>query len=103
MPIAPVAKALTLRDHVIGSEEGKLDLYGVFNSIRPQSGYPYKNGRFCVFVQLAGGLGKMPCFVDIRSAVDDQLIHMTETRELNLPNRETLVVGATVKGVVFRP
>jgi hypothetical protein len=47
--VVPVAKAMTLCDHHIGYSDGKVDLYGIFNTIRPRSGFPYARARFCVF------------------------------------------------------
>jgi hypothetical protein len=63
MAIVPVARALYLCDYHIGFSDGKVDLYGLFNAIRPSHGYPYAQGRFCVFAQLVNGLGKVPFFV----------------------------------------
>src|SRR5439155_22788128 len=87
--IVPVAKALTLCDFHIGYSDGKVDLYGLFNAIRPQNGYPYTRGRFCVFAQLINGLGNVPFFVDIRFAATDELVWTTETLELSFPNRNS--------------
>jgi hypothetical protein len=89
-PILPVAKGLYLCDYVIGSESSKVDLYGLFNAIRPQK-YPHTQGRFCVFAQLVNGLGDVPFFVDIRDAGRDQLIYTTETKHLSFPSRTTVV------------
>src|SRR5438132_1898070 len=91
MAILPVAKALYLCDFHVGYSDGKVDLYGLFNAIRPQNGYPYTRGRFCVFAQLINGLGNVPFFVDIRFAATDELVWTTETRELSFPNRNTVV------------
>jgi hypothetical protein len=56
MAIVPVAKAMFLCDFHIGYSNGKVDLYGLFNAIRPEHGYPYNRGQFCVFAQLINGL-----------------------------------------------
>jgi len=87
--ILPVPKALTLCDYHIGYEDGKVDLYGIFNAIRPRS-YPHRQTRFCVFTQLAGGLGEIPFFIDIRFGATNELIHTTETRILQFPNRQVV-------------
>jgi hypothetical protein len=81
---------LYLCDYVIGYENGKTDLYGLFNAIRPES-YPHTQGRFCVFAQLVGGLGNVPFFVDVVRRADDAVIHTTETRSLQFPSRTKVV------------
>jgi hypothetical protein len=88
--ILPVPRALTLCDYQVGYQNGKVDLYGIFHRIRPRD-YPHVQTQFCVFAQLAGGLGEIPFFVDIRYAQRDELIHTTETRTLRFPNRDVLV------------
>lgn len=100
--IVPVAKGMYLCDYVIGAEKGKVDLYGLFNAIGPQDGYPYTRGRFCVFAQLVGGQGKVPFFVDIRYAPTDELVYLTETKALDFPDRETIVQMAVgIEGCTF--
>ena len=100
--IVPVAKAIYLCDFHIGYSDGKVDLYGLFNAIRPQNGFPYVCGRFCVFAQLNNGLGIVPFFVDIRFADNDELVWTTETHELNFPNRNTIVqLAMTIEGCRF--
>jgi hypothetical protein len=89
-PILPVPKGLYLCDYVIGSERSKVDLYGVFNAIRPST-YPHVQGRFCVFAQLLNGLGHVPFFVDVRDAAQDRLIYTTQTNHLSFPDRSTVV------------
>jgi hypothetical protein len=102
MAIIPVAKALYLCDYHIGYSHGKVDLYGLFNAIRPQNGYPFTQGRFCVFAQLTGGLGDIPFFVDIRFAPDDELVRTTEPRQLNFPDRATVVqMALMIEGCRF--
>jgi hypothetical protein len=89
-PIVPVAKGLYLCDYVIDYENGKVDLYGLFNAIR-SSTYPHMQGRFCVFAQLINGLGRVPFFIDIRDAAHDQLIYTTQINHLSFPDRNTVV------------
>jgi hypothetical protein len=93
--ILPVAKGLYLCDYVIGYENGKTDLYGLCNAIRPKA-YPHTQGRLCVFAQLINGLGHIPFTIDIRDAASDQIIHTTQTHELFFPNRVTVVQLALV-------
>jgi hypothetical protein len=96
MAVVPVARAIYLCDYHIGLSDGKVDLYGLFNLIRPKVGYPYDRSRFCVFVQLSDGLGEIPFFIDIRNAATNELIHMTEPRTLTFPHRNALVQLAIV-------
>src|SRR5438105_5101892 len=102
MAVLPFAKALYLCDYHIGYSTGKVDLYGLFNALQPESGFPYSGGRFCVFAQLINGLGKVPFFVDIRFALSDELIWTTETRQLTFPNRNTIIqVALAIEGCQF--
>jgi hypothetical protein len=100
--ILPVAKALYLCDYQIGYSNGKVDLYGLFNAIRPQDGFPYTRGRFCAFAQLINGLGRVPFWIDIRFAATDELIWMTEVRELHFPSRSVVAqVALAIEGCRF--
>ncbi len=102
MTIVPVAKAMYLCDYHVGYSNGKVDLYGLFNAIRPEDGYPYTRGRFCVFAQLANGLGAVPFFIDIRFARTDQFVYTTETRTLSFPDRNTVVqLAMKIEGCQF--
>ena len=89
--VVPVARALYLCDYHIGSSGGKVDLYGLFNAIRPQNGFPHTVGQFCVFAQLTNGLGRIPFFVDVRFAETDKVVWTTNTRELIFPSRNVVV------------
>jgi hypothetical protein len=100
--IVPVARAIYLCDYHFGYSNGKIDLYGLFNAIRPQGGYPYTRSRFCFFAQLTNDLGRVPFFVDIRFAATDELVWMTETRELNFPDRHSIVqLALLIEGCRF--
>jgi len=100
--ILPVAKALYLCDYHIGYSDGKVDLYGLFNAIRSQTGFPYTQGRFCVFAQLINGLGSIPFFIDIRFAETDELVWTTEVRQLAFPSRTTVVqLALMIEGCRF--
>jgi hypothetical protein len=72
MSVLPVSKALYLCDNYAGYSDGKVDLYGLFNAIRPLTGFPHRRSRFCVFAQLSNGLGGVPFFIDIRFAETDR-------------------------------
>ena len=89
--VAPVAKAIYLCDEHVGYGDGKVDLYGLFNAIRPASEYPYVNGRFCVFTQLVSGLGVVSYFVDIRDAATLELVWTSIVRTLTFPARSTVL------------
>ena len=103
MAVVPVAKAMYLCDYHIGYSNGKVDLYGLFNAIRPQKGFPYTRGRFCILAQLVNGLGQVPFFIDVRFAQTDELVHTTETRSLTFPNRNTVVqVAMGIEGCRFQ-
>ena len=100
--INPVARALTLCDYHMGYSDGKVDLFGVFDAIRPEQGFPHAHPQFCVFAQLVNGLGEVSFFVDIRSTTDDELIWTTATRRLTFPNRTTLIkLALTIEGCRF--
>jgi hypothetical protein len=99
--VLPVAKAIYLCDYQVGYENAKVDLYGLFNAIRPKS-YPHMQGSFCVFAQLINGLGTIPFFIDIREARTDQLTHTTLTHHLTFPSRNTVVqMALRVKQCLF--
>lgn len=100
--VVPVAKAMTLCDYHFGYSDGKVDLYGLFNAIRPEAGYPYNCWRFCVFAQLVNGLGQVPFFVDIRFSETDELVWNTEVRHLRFPDRTTVVqLALSIEGCPF--
>jgi hypothetical protein len=103
MAVVPVAKAMYLCDYLIGYSNGKVDLYGLFNAIRPEQGFPYTRGRFCIFAQLINGHGQVPFFIDVRFAQTDELVQTTETRSLTFPDRSTVVqVAMEMEGCRFQ-
>ncbi len=100
--VVPVAEAMSLCDYHVGYSNGKVDLYGLFNAIQPDAGYPYSHGRFCIFAQLIRGLGQVPFFVDIRFAETDELVWNTEVRQLRFPDRTTVVqLALTIEDCSF--
>ena len=101
-PIVPTARSLYLCDHEFGTDAGKFDLYGIFNAIRPTSAYPYVKSQFCVFAQLANGLGRVPFQIDIREADSDQLIYTTRLNTLLFPSRTVVIdVAISIQGCTF--
>lgn len=83
MPIVPVANGLYLCDFHVGYADGKVDLYGLCDSIRAPNGFPFVAAPFCVFAQLNNGLGEVPFFLDVRFTGTGELIRSTETRQLS--------------------
>lgn len=99
--IRPFARALFLCDWVIGDDNGKTDLYGLFNAIRAET-YPHVQKRFCLFAQLTGGLGDIPFYADVIFRPRDELVWTTEVQLLRFPNRDMLVqLAVEVKGCPF--
>jgi hypothetical protein len=99
--VLPSAKGLYLCDYHVGYENGKVDLYGLFNAIQPAS-YPHVQQQFCVFAQLANGLVRIPFFVDIRYAPRDELIYTSARNVLVFPNRTSVVqVALAIRGCKF--
>jgi hypothetical protein len=100
MAVIPVAKALYLCEET-DVEGGSLNLYALFDGIRPR-GYPHTHPSFVCFAQLRGGLGDIPCHIDIRRADDSRLIHVTDILRLHFSNRDQLLqVAVNVQGCVF--
>jgi hypothetical protein len=100
--ILPVAKSLYLCDGHLGFASGKTDLMGIFDSIRPQGGYPHSHPSLVAFARLAQGLGTIPFRVDIRLAASGQFVAGTLVQHLIFPDRDTIVnMVVTLKGVSF--
>ena len=98
--ILPVAKALYLCDYQFAGVNGKSDLYGIFHGLRPKA-YPHTQPRFCVFAQLASGLGELPFFIEIVGP-DERLVYSSTTRKFRFPNRETVIqLTFEIKGCRF--
>jgi hypothetical protein len=98
--IVPVAKALYLCEEV-DVEGGMTNLYALFSAIRPRH-YPHRHESFVCFAQLVGGLGHVPCHVDIRRAETGQLVYCTNILPLHFPDRDTLLqVRVNIEGCEF--
>ncbi|WP_157369426.1 DUF6941 family protein [Zavarzinella formosa] len=98
----PTAKSILLCDRCVSQADGKIDLLGAFNGIRPKSGYPHIHERFCVYAQLTDSLGDVPFFFDIRFLETDELIWTTETRILKFPDRMMIVhLACSIEGCRF--
>jgi hypothetical protein len=100
--IVPVAKALTLCDRIVGQPKGKVDLFGLFNAIRPPAGYPFVLRRFCAFAQLGSGLGDLDVHVDISRAATGEFVWATDPHRLRFPTREAILqVALRIDGCEF--
>lgn len=100
--IIPSVRALYVCDRYVRKSSGNVDLYGVFNAIRPQAGFPYARAHFCVFAQLVNGLDRLPFFIEIRAAATDELVYSTATHSLVFPDRTTVVqMAMKIEGCVF--
>lgn len=89
--IVPAVKSIYLCDKIVGAANGKVDLQGVFSTIRPPRGYPHAQGRITVFAQLANGLGEVATRVEICRAGTRELIRPTEPKVIAFPTRTTLI------------
>jgi hypothetical protein len=102
MPIVPIARSIFLCDRHVAYRNGKVDLVGVFNAIRPSDGFPHTRERFAIFAQLAGGLGVTPFFFDIHYARTAELVWTTAVRDLTFPDRDTIVqIAMVIEGCRF--
>jgi hypothetical protein len=65
-------------------------LAGVFNAIRA-GGFPHTGTRVVVFAQLIGGIGAVPCHIDVRHADRDEVVYGSGRLTLQFPDRLTVV------------
>ena len=99
--IIPVPRSLFLCDFHVGYPDGRVDLSGVFNAIRPAV-YPHVRPRLVLFAQLSGGLGDVPFFFDIRREGADEGIWTTEVRTVRFPDRTAIrQLVMTITGIRF--
>ncbi|MBA4186737.1 MAG: hypothetical protein C0467_01840 [Planctomycetaceae bacterium] len=98
--IIPVSRSLFLCDFHVGYANGRVDLYGIFNAIRPAI-YPHNRQSLVVFAQLTGGLGDVPFFFEIRRD-SDELIRTTAVNYIHFSDRLASVqLAVTMQGVQF--
>ena len=96
-----MSRSLFLCDFHVGYPDGRVDLTGIFTTIRPAV-YPHVRPRFVVFAQLTGALSDVPFFFEIRREADDELIRMTALRTIHFANRvSTVNLAMTLEGVRF--
>ncbi len=99
--IIPVSRSLFLCDFHVGYQDGRVDLYGILNALRPAV-YPHFRPHLVVFAQLTGGVGSVPFFYEIRRARDDELIRATGTNTVRFLDRTTILqLAVTLEGIRF--
>lgn len=99
--IIPASRSLFLCDFHVGYQDGRVDLYGIFNALRPAI-YPHVRRQVVVYAHLTGGLGHVPFFFDVRRASNDELIRTTGVRSVHFPDRGANVqLAMTLEGVRF--
>ena len=97
----PVSRSLYLCDSYAGYQDGRVDLHGLHNAVRPAL-YPHVRRRFVVFTPLTGGLGEVPLHIDFRLADRDRLVHTTLRYPVRFTDRTTVVpVAVTIAGCPF--
>lgn len=94
MAIIPVARSMYLCDRYFSHTNATVDLFGVFNAIKPDDGYPFVRRQICVFTQLANGLGDLTLQVDMRFANTGKLVYSSEVRRIVFEDRTTIVQAA---------
>lgn len=99
--IIPVSRSLFLCDFHVGYADGRVDLYGILNALRPAI-YPHNHQSLVVFAQLTGGLGEVPFYIDIRREGEDLPVFTTLVRTIHFPSRTTIVQPAmTIENLRF--
>jgi hypothetical protein len=99
--VLPLSRSLFVCEFHVGYQDGKVDLYGLFNGIRPAI-CPHHRRQMVVFAQLSGGIGDVPFFLDIRNARTDTVVYTTRVMNLNFPSRTTLMqLAVTLEGCRF--
>jgi hypothetical protein len=90
MPIIPVVRQLFLSEHFVRYEDSKADLYGIFNRLTSNTGFPYQSAPICVFAQLTNGLGRMAFGIQVRRAESGELLFVSKPRSLVFGDRMSL-------------
>lgn len=100
-PIIPVSRSLYLCEAHIGYADARVDLYGIFSVLRPQT-YPHALPYLVIFAQLTGGVGDVPFYLEVRRERDDDLTRATAIHTLHFPNRTSCVpLALTLEALVF--
>lgn len=99
--IVPVTRSLYLCDFHAGYDDGRVDLYGVHNALRPAV-YPHARRQLVVFAKLTDGIGDVPFYLDIRRADEDIGIRTTPVRTLRFTDRTAVVqLAVTIENIRF--
>ena len=94
MAIIPVARSMYLCDRYVSHSNETIDLYGVFNALKPNLGYPHVRPQICAYAQLADGLGELSLQVDMRFANTGKLIYSSEIRRIEFVDRTSVIQAA---------
>ena len=99
--ILPAARGIVVCENYAVEPDGRIDLYGVFNGIRPRT-YPYRRERIAVFAQLVNGIGKVPFQIHVQHAASESPTFSTKIQELYFPSRLLAVqLAMRIEGCVF--
>ncbi|MBX9628531.1 MAG: hypothetical protein K2X82_32340, partial [Gemmataceae bacterium] len=99
--IVPVTRSLFLCDFHVGYQDGRVDLHGIFNVLRPAV-YPHRRGRFVVYAQLTGGVGDVPFHLEVRRADGAGPGYRTPPRTLRFADRVAVQqLAVAIEGVRF--
>lgn len=89
-PIIPFAQPLVICDDYTPGAAGKLNLLDCYHTIRTDT-FPHIHDELCVVAHLAGGLGTVTVFIEVRNAATGELAFWTHPHQFHIPNRETVV------------
>ncbi len=88
--VIPVSRSLIACDFHVGYQDGRVDLYGIFNALRPAI-YPHVRPQVVVFAQLTGGVGDVPFYFEVRHWGRDEALSRTTVNRVRFPNRTAVV------------
>jgi hypothetical protein len=80
--ILPVLNEITICERYTGYPNGRVDLYGLFNTIHASDGFPCAIESFCLFAQLTNGEGVYDFFVRVANADRKSVVRQTDTYRL---------------------
>jgi hypothetical protein len=95
--VLPRVQAMVLCDALEESaqESGVFHLSGVRSTIEGPL-FPYSRPRLCVYLQVSGHAGQVPCRIEITRTETDEVIYRTAPREISFEGPMSVVP------VVFR-
>jgi hypothetical protein len=97
--VTPLGKIVYVCDDVVQDPVSrKFHVLGAFTAVRPSDGtpYPFLLRQFCVFAQLAGGLGTCPVQARVVDAANGEEVFGSPAHQVTFPG------GTTVVTVLFR-